>query len=246
MPKKKQTDALAWVKKAVVKRDREWRYPGLVAPRVLGGKTFASDSFRLHIVHAHAPLCEDARALPAPPNYSTVLAQARELPTVGAITRDDLAQAVKAATAIKPWDKGVVLWVNGALDVRAENPAEDGGDIAAHIQHGEKIVARWLGGKQRGCVERETFYIHTGPDASIKVNAKYLLDALAGMPDVVGFRLRQETPEDDSPMLYLGGVVDGVEREAVIMGMERDELTGKQKPEEKENDDGNDHQNQNG
>ena len=66
------------------------------------------------------------------------------------------------------------------------------------------------------------------------------------MPDVVGFRLRQETPEDDSPMLYLGGVVDGVEREAVIMGMERDELTGKQKPEEKENDDGNDHQNQNG
>jgi hypothetical protein len=160
------------------------------------------------------------------------------MPTVGAITRDDLVQAVKATTAIKPWDKGVVLWANGALDVRAENPEEDGGDITAHIQHGEKVIVRWLGGKQRGGVERETFYIHTGPDASIKVNAKYLLDALAGMPEVLGFRLRQETPENHRPMLYLGGIVDGVEREAVMMGLTRDELTRKQKPEEKENDDG--------
>jgi hypothetical protein len=208
----------------------------LVAPRVLDGKTFAGDNFRLHIVHA--PLGEDARDLPAPPDCSTIWTQAREMPTVGAITRDDLVQAVKATTAIKPWDNGVVLWVNGALDVRAENPGEDGGDIAAHIQHGEKITVRLLGGKQRGGVERETFYIHTGPDASIKVNAKYLLDALAGMPEVLGFRLRQETPENHRPMLYLGGIVDGVEREAVMMGLTRDELTRKQKPEEKENDDG--------
>ena len=206
--------------------------PGFATPHKLPGRTIASNRFMAFNVHESLDVEELAEC-----NFvetaDVLLEKMRGADSGGEITRYHLELATKAGYAIAQhqYHPTLKMYLNGsavckAIDARA-------GDVQTEIVDGEawaektttskptrkqqknplvKIVPAFTGGFQFSQISR---YTHNGPDVELWINPKFLLAALAGLPDLITYRATDS-------MLYLRGEVDGIMREAVIMGMQKD------------------------
>ena len=153
----------------------------------------------------------------------------------GEITRYHLETAAKVGLAImtndhKRNEPTLKMYLNGSVMCKASDA--ENGEVSTEIVDGEawaektvagkptrkqknsplvKSVPTFLGGYQLFQIAR---YTHTGEDVELWINPKFLLAALAGLPDLITYKVTDS-------MLYLCGEVDGILREVVIMGMEK-------------------------
>jgi hypothetical protein len=146
----------------------------------------ATDGIRLHIDNSLQP--SDP---PFPRDYSFVVTPARNYGNIATIRVKPFIQAVKQARTI---NKNMIrLAINGRLDIIASDPSWNGEDTGKTI------------------ISIESDYEHTGNDATIAINPKFLMDALSGFSDEVYLAVDDYYPEQRAIYLTNGT------REAVIM-----------------------------
>jgi DNA polymerase III sliding clamp (beta) subunit (PCNA family) len=203
--KNKAKYALKWLQSACNPKTPLLSDVHMHTPHARNGKTYASDGYRLFIV-GETLAVENEAEMPRPIDYDSLVPRQRT-ENVAQVSAAHLKQAV---TACKPFAydsaKIVRFSMNGVMEISASSAYY--GDCHVSIVDGDEQTVK---GKSKPST---VVYKHSGADVCFALNYKYLLDALAGLPEIVTVNVRgPQYP------VYLSDVVDGVLREAVIMPM---------------------------
>ena len=239
----KTMDAGKWLDSATNKeranssRDSDYLRPRFATPHKLEGRTIASNGLMAFILHTEIP-CEELTDCAYIETVDSILAGLSLARATGEITRYHLEVAARAGLAILainykrqfPNMPTLKMYLNGAVVCRADDP--ENGEVVTEIIDGEAWAEKTVSGKPTRKQKNNplvktvpTFsngyqlfqiarYTHTGEDVELWINPKFLLTALAGLPDIITYKVTDS-------MLYLCGEVDGILREVVIMGMEK-------------------------
>ena len=181
----------------------EPRRPMLTAPYydATNEKTVASDGFRMHLIATRVdnlpkPIGMTAEELVFP-DYSRVIPEPREDDAVGTFDRDAVIHALLAVKPFAELEVGTVkISLNGSMQVSAIS--EEGGDCT---------------------VEIEGRYSHDGANILTGVHYQKMLDALAGMPKVVNYRVHPSGGTYNTYPITLSGTLGGEKRMSVLMPM---------------------------
>ncbi len=223
-------DTFKWLDLAAAHKKDAAAQPVLGKVWAQSGHSIAADGCRMHVVRGAVDGAQDRDASRAagenvPDFYSMI---PRHSPNVASVSTFALAQAV---TACKPFarDGGnmVRLYVNGALEVSAVSA--ELGDCAVTLKDGDE----WATGKTRTAylrnvdtgkriaykenVKVKVTYQHDGAAIECAYNWRYLLDALAGLGDLVTLRWA-EFNAADKPLLMTGSGYAS-DRSALLMPM---------------------------
>ena len=226
----KRKDAGKWLEKNT---DKD-AHPKYWTPHLVDQKTVSCNRYMAFVVHESVNVSEEGECGYADGLWG-MLRQMRGAGNSGEITRYHLETAAKVGLAIMTNDHRrneptLKMYLNGSVMCKAQDV--ENGEVSTEIVDGEawaektiagkptrkqknnplvKSVPTFLGGYQLFQIAR---YTHTGEDVELWINPKFLLAALAGLPDLITYKVTDS-------MLYLCGEVDGILREVVIMGMEK-------------------------
>lgn len=209
-PAVKPMPADKWLDLAHAKDDIR---PALCYTHTINGKTYSADGFRIHRVNA--PVDHELYELP---DYADVNPSHYRIPDFAIIfpthydarvtvTKLHLQRALTAcATFAKECSNITRISVNGSMQLMARSA--ETGDCKIELADGDTD----------GCNNRKPVrltYTHEGADIKTAFNYKFLLDALKGMPETVTL----EFQDLSMAPIVVRGIVDGIERTAVIMPM---------------------------
>lgn len=198
-----------WLKKPTYTGD-EQSLPGSKSIAQLDGRMIATDGRRLHIWHDPELTAEGDTDLNIE-KVDQVLGKIRSKPAVcGSFTRAHVAEIAKAAICYRedgpknPKTRRnrlptLTLAFNGTLDAHAKSNAI--GTMRASLEDGMP----WPHKRHPTSV----IYRRTGKEISIMLDPGFLLDALAGMDEIIDYRII-----DEGSTLHL----TSGQAEAVIMG----------------------------
>lgn len=206
-PASKPLSADKWLDLAKARDDSR---PVLTYTHTINGKTYAADGYRIHRINApveHPLFDPDALDLDAHerkiPDYAIIFPTHYDARVT--VTKLHLMRALTAcATFAKECSNITRISVNGSMQLMARS-AETGD---CKIELNPQDI-----GEPGECYDMT--YYHEGADIKTAVNYKFLLDALKGMPETVTL----EFQDLSMAPIVIRGIVDGIERTAVIMPM---------------------------
>ena len=223
-------DAAKWLEKNTDKDE----HPKYWTPHIVDKKTVSCNRYMAFVVHESVNITEEGEC-----GYAEVLwdmlRQMQGAGNGGEITRYHLETAARVGLAImtndhKRNEPTLKMYLNGSMVCKASDA--ENGDVSAEIVDGEQWAEKTTKGKATRKQRHNTLvravptplgevqwyqiarYTHTGEDVELWINPKFLLTALAGLPNLITYKVTDS-------MLYLCGEVDDTLREVVIMGISK-------------------------